>query len=1256
MSGTAEDVSGAVIPKATIVLKNEASGDVRTTTSDSSGYFSLNAVPPASYTITVSAAGFTTWQERNIVMGQGDQRSVANIKLKVGGKTTEIEVVSDADAVVPVDTSEISTTLNTEMIQDITIAGRDAGELLKIMPGMALTNGLNQGSSFNGKVTGTNNGPVGAYSSNGTQPNGAMAFMLDGANLIDPGNAGTQIANINQDMTAEVKVLMSGYGAEYAKGPVIFEAFSKSGGSQFHGEGYIYAKQSAFNTWDAFAKNQYVAGIAAAKANSDPTKLKNALAQANTLKPDEHYYYMGGNVGGPVLIPFTGFNKSRKRLFFWAGYEYMDQHPAATPIDFNVPTVAQKSGNFLTTGVPGGVLSSGYSYAYTSACNNLPAGDICTKDSAGNIIANSVDPTTFDPNLKGLLAEGAYPDPNITPNANNGWGNYQYVSAVPQNRWEATGKIDYAVSDNTKVTGSYTRQIENDSHPIAIWWAPPWTLPYPSNVVAATTSQEVMTNFTHVFNPTTTNEFVYTLARYINPSTLSNELRVDRAKLGFNVTGLFGHTSKQIPNISGPWGGALPNLAEYPFDGTFNGGAFGALKKDPAVYDNFSKVLGSHTLKAGVYWDTNENIQSNSSPDNGNYNIGWGQYGTGNVVADFLLGRPASGGTAGYQQQSTIPVDDIKYHQWSLFAQDSWKAGNQLTINYGIRFDHMGQWTVANNKGMQVFDQATYVNVAPNIAPVNTGLLWHAIDKGIPTSGWKSPLFYLEPRVGIAYDVFGTGKTVIRGGVAVFRYQVSVNDVGGAVGGPEGSFGYNVNIGFEGYGPGAALDSNYVKATGITTGGFLPALAAAKAVVPTTSSQNGANISALQMGDDRTPSTLDWNVTVSQATPWRSVFEVSYVANKSSNELISGGNSGLNNINNVNPGALFRPDPITGQIGSPSAPPCGGPNGSIYCAANPIPYANFNQNDYRPLLGYQDIYIVTHGSYANYNSLQTSWQKQSGPVTFLLNYTFSKLLGIRDGQTNNGAGNGAAVDPFNIKANYGPLAYDHTNIFNAAYVWNMPSPIHGNKLAAGVVNGWQLSGYTTFQSGANLQANIVGLNAQFPGNLSVPTVSNPALPDNSIALPNGLRSVSVNQATWFGTGVIRTLLPTLTCNPAAHLKSGQYFNPACFGVPAYGQQGATEWPYMRGPAYFNSDLAMFKNFRVTDNQKLQFRVSATNFLNHPLGQFGRASSSDEQLSFIGVDSGGNQFLSPTNVNPSTTGKPLNKVGNRVVTFALKYYF
>ena len=259
---------------------------------------------------------------------QGDSKTLPNIKLEVGKVTETVEIKAGADVVIP-DNSEVSTTINQQLIEDVPIVGRDAGELLKVMPGMALTNGLSQGSGFNDKVVGTNNGPVGAYSSNGTQPNGAMAFMLDGANLVDPGNAGTQIANINQDMVSEVKVLMSSYSAEYAKGPVIFQAFSKSGGNAFHGEAYMYARNSALNSVDAYSKSQ------------------------GLTNPAEHYYYIGGNIGGPIIIPGTDFNKSRKKLFFWAGYEYMNQHPAATPINYNVPTAEQRAGDFSETTIDG---------------------------------------------------------------------------------------------------------------------------------------------------------------------------------------------------------------------------------------------------------------------------------------------------------------------------------------------------------------------------------------------------------------------------------------------------------------------------------------------------------------------------------------------------------------------------------------------------------------------------------------------------------------------------------------------------------------------------------------------------------------------------------------------------------------------------------------------------------------------------------------------------------------------------------------
>ena len=785
LSGTVYDQTGAVVIGANVQLKNEASGDLRGAVSDKSGFFSITAVQPGTYTITISAEGFATWQEPGIAMAQGDTRSVANIKLRVGGKTTEVEVISGEDAVVPVDTAEISTTLNTEMIEDLPIGGRDAGELMKMMPGFALNNGLTQGSAFNPKVVGSNNGPVGDYSSNGTQPNGTMAYMLDGADLVDPGNFGTQIANINQDMVSEVKVLTSSYTAEYAKGPVLFEAFSKSGGQHFHGEGYLYARNSALNSWDWYAKNQYVSN-----KGTNP-------ALAATLHPDEHYYYLGGNVGGPVILPFIPFNKHHDKLFFWGGYEYMDQHPAATPVNFNVPTLAQTSGDFSNSDVAGGVLDGintngniNYAYRTIDQTGNLPK----------NATSTHIPTSDFDPNLAGLMAEGAFPKPNITPNSNNSWNNYEYVSAIPQNRWEGTGKLDYAFSENTKLTGSYTRQDETDQHPLSIWWAAPWTLPYPSPVVAVVVGNFVMTNFTHVFNPTTTNEFVFTYARWINPSTLGDPSKVDRTKLGFNVPTLFnhGHPVSQIPNIEGPWGGATPNISEESFDGGFGGGtAFGGTKLAYGTYDNFTKIVGSHTMKFGAYWDFAGDTQSSSSADNGTYNLGWGQNGTGNVVADMFLGRLAN-----YQEQSSVPVYQIGFHQWSLYAQDAWKMNKQLTINYGVRADHEGQWYggVASGNfwwggggtnilGFQVWDPSKYVNATPSTAPDNTGIAWHAMDSSVPISGFPSKFLEFSPRVGLAYDIFGDGRTVLRAGYAEFQYQVTSRWVI-AWGGPQASFGY----------------------------------------------------------------------------------------------------------------------------------------------------------------------------------------------------------------------------------------------------------------------------------------------------------------------------------------------------------------------------------------------------------------------------------------------------------------------------------
>src|SRR5712692_2804036 len=275
LSGAAADTSGATVPDAKVVLTNEGTMTSQTATSNASGYFSFVAIQPGKYTLTVQAKGFATWSEKGIVIYQQESRTIPNIALKVGTITETVEV-SAAEEPVPLDSGVTSTTLNNTMVSEIAIQGRDAAELIRLMPGMAMNSGLGN-TQWNSATTRIYDGPIGNFASNGSQPNGGMQLIMDGSVITDAGNQGTQIANINQDMTQEVTIQTSSFNAEQAHGPVTFSAIGKSGTSTFHGEGYVYTRNGSLNSNDSFF-------------NAKGLK-----------KPIDHYWYEGFNVGGPVL-------------------------------------------------------------------------------------------------------------------------------------------------------------------------------------------------------------------------------------------------------------------------------------------------------------------------------------------------------------------------------------------------------------------------------------------------------------------------------------------------------------------------------------------------------------------------------------------------------------------------------------------------------------------------------------------------------------------------------------------------------------------------------------------------------------------------------------------------------------------------------------------------------------------------------------------------------------------------------------------
>src|ERR1022692_2994371 len=616
IGATVTDSTGAVIPNAKAVLKNEATGVIRDSTTNNTGYFDFPSILPGTYSVTISATGLRTAEETGIVLTQGSTLRLTTIVLQVQTQKTEIEVVAAESVVVPVDSGQSSQTLNQSMVENISLAGRDAAELIKIMPGASIVSGLGQSGEWGqgNSATSSNNGPIGNFSVQGNPLYGGMTMTSDGANLLDPGNQGTQTANINQNQVQEVSVLTNAYGAEFAKGPITFQAIGKSGGSQFHGQAYLYARNGVLNSYGWFNNSQ------------------------GLKTPANSFYYPGGDFGGPVIIPGTRFNKNHDKLFFYAAYEYMDQHPAGALQQYFVPTPQMLQGNFtpayLTSLGPGFV-----SNEYLDSAN-LNSGLYPT----GQVPATEI-------NASSMAMLKLMPAPNVNSVTNPTGANYQTFISPPVNRWELRLRGDYNISTNTKLFFSWNHQIEHDDSPISIWWNLNGSLPYPSAQNANQDSNVYSANLVHVFSPTLPNEFVFAEASFLNPIVLANPGAVDPRQIGFSMTGLFQNQyTPMMPNTYG-WGGqsnGVVGFGTYQYGEPFTPGgknSFGKLSQTPQISDNVTKIQGAHTLKFGVYWDYASNYQTSgnlSSGTNGSVNFDiWGRssISTGNYLANFITAR-----------------------------------------------------------------------------------------------------------------------------------------------------------------------------------------------------------------------------------------------------------------------------------------------------------------------------------------------------------------------------------------------------------------------------------------------------------------------------------------------------------------------------------------------------------------------------------------------------------------------------------------
>ena len=1138
LTGVVSDPSGAVVPQAKVKLVNEKTGDSRETVTNNDGYYTFAgmAVGDLTYKLVIEAKGFVTYDAPGILLLNGEKRNV-NVTLKVGNTSETVEVMGVADSIVPVDSGERSETLTTKELQNYVQVGSNAAEYIKIMPGFGISNGTNNIANYTGEVIGINgNGAAGsqsplnaAYSYDGL-PTNTLDITADGAHVSDPGcNCDTPV-NPNSDMISEFKVLAGNFSAENQKGPIVISSIAKSGGSEFHGSGFFYARDYAMNA------NDWI-------FNKD-----------GVPRPGNKYFYPGGTIGGPVLIPGTNFNKNRNKLFFFTGFEYYYQVLNTSLIRATVPTPSEMTGNFSPSSIAGegAVTASG---GPPGALNSLG-----TAAFPGGQIPSAM----IDPNMVALMK--LYPAVNNNPAVTGGY-NYVQSPTFNQNNTQWMSRVDYSISDNTKLFVRYNLQRETQQFPVGLWWTQDDQVPYPTNILGKNRSDSISASLTHVFSPSMTNEFVFSYTYIGFPNVFADPAKVNRADVGYTYNTIYKNGVTQIPSFGGlGWANQEAALVFNP-GGFEAGGPTAGLYADkwmPNLSDTLTKVVGTHTVKAGFFWEWIRNAQPNNANSNGDLQIwsGGGSPSTwGNEYADLITGNLSSG----YNETSFNNINNESYNTYEGFLQDDWKVSKRLTLNYGIRLTHFQPWIDRQGFGFPIFVPSDYSATASPL--VYSGWEWHSRDASVPIGGFPTRTLFYQPRIGVAYDLTGSGKTVLRGGWGRYYYH-------------SGQFTTGLQVA-------AGVDSTSFSNTTFS----IPHLYA-KNLDSLNFSDAPLSPDGVNSNDDKEPYTDTWNITVAQRTPWSGLMELSYVGNRS-RDLQNNGSGAGTDINAVPVGAMLASNN-------------GGANPNNLNAQNFVPYSQYGTG----------TYLTNNNLYANYNAFQVTWVRSRGHYNINFNYAYGKAMGI----VNSGA------DPFNLSNDYGVQPSNRTHIFNAAYSIELGSHTT-DKVLGGFVNGWQLSGITQVESGANLTGLSSGNDFNFGASGNV-TGTNYSISNTSV----------------LGTPNLQ-LTPIVTCNPTANLGPHQFINGSCFAEPMnIGQNGGNVLPAVYGPWFFNSDLGLFKNFQISESKKLQFRIDGYNFLNHPLWSF----YGGENLS-LSFNSAGAQ-TSPL------FGYTTDKQGHRIVQLAIKFYF
>ncbi len=1106
ISGTLTDSNGGVVPNAKVQVINEETAQIREVTSDSDGNFVVPQLLPATYSLVISAGGFKKFEQKGIILTANERVAIRKVTLEVGDVSQTVTVVAE-QALVKTESAERAGLIDEQQIQNIALKGRDYLGMVRLLPGVVDT--------ANREAPGWNN--LGGITINGSR-GGTLNLTLDGVSSLDTGSQGGPYLAPGLDAIGEVKVLLTNYQAEYGRssGGTI-NVVIKNGTRDFHGGGFYFKRHEQFNANEFFNNSR---GI--------PKQLYR-------------FNYWGGNIGGPVIIPGTGFNKDRNKLFFFWSQEFLPRRYPTRQGTLNYPTALERAGDFSQSF--SGVNAQGVPNRFFIR-DPLKTGNCNATDQTACFPGNIIPANRIDANGQKLL--GIFPLPNFN-NPTYAFNNV-FQSTVDQPRREEILRVDWNISQKTTF---YARGIHNNEQykgdfnfvlASNVW--PQFPIKYQIK------SEGLVSTLLHTFDPTLTNEFTFGINRAlqtVEPLNQAGVDRNDRTKLGLSTLPQFYPAINPLNLIPNATFGGVTNAPQFnieqrfPFFGTNNIWNFS---------DNLSKIWGSHNLKTGFYVEYTTRNAARAAAFNGTFsfdNNANNPLNTGHPFANALIGSVNS-----YTEANKKLDGHARYKNIEWFVQDNWKATKRLTLDYGLRF-YIIQPTLSAGDNLAFFDPSLYDAtkqprlIEPfclnNLAtcsganrvgrnPVNGQVLpsvkigTFADGSGTPFQGMNvvkekvlnTPGVQFGPRAGFAYDVFGDGKTSVRGGVGVFYDRFNDDQVLQLV----------------------ELPPNVITATANFT--------TIKDLLATPLSVSPTGVFGIQRDYDP-PTVYNFSLGVQRDIGFNTVLDVAYVGSLARHLLQR------RSINSVPYGGRFLPSSADPTIAAPATGD-----------RTPLP-----DNFLRPYKGYGDINYIEFASNSNYHALQVSANRRfSSSLSFGLAYTWSKAMDLVDGNNNN-------VNPvINPRVrNYGKAGFDRTHNLTINYIYKLPGlskKLGDNAVTRQVFDGWEVSGITTFLSGSPLGIGY------------------------SLVQGNDIVGAS-------GGGIdSRVVLIGDPILPKSERTFARFFNTSAVRPPTRAELGIgnAAKDLIRGPGTNNWDISLFKNFVLGREGafRLQYRLETYNTFNH----------------------------------------------------------